>query len=158
METPPRTWRRLKDIIQTRGFDGNTSTDVEKTHIRMVIIRLFKKHLHGRGEDRVANVRRTTSVETPPRTWRRLFRALIKQTGVGNTSTDVEKTRVHDNSFRSREKHLHGRGEDNMDLSLIRQHKETPPRTWRRPSSRLPSGDKNRNTSTDVEKTPLPWR
>ena len=31
-ETPPRTWRRLALKLPAAQTDGNTSTDVEKTH------------------------------------------------------------------------------------------------------------------------------
>ena len=50
-------------------------------------------------------------------------------------------------------KHLHGRGEDLALCPASPSHEETPPRTWRRPSSRCSRPAQSRNTSTDVEKT-----
>ena len=52
---------------------------------------------------------------------------------IGNTSTDVEKTRPWRFCSKRREKHLHGRGEDSGLAQKPR--------------------DRGRNTSTDVEKT-----
>ena len=73
------------------------------------------------------------TVETPPRTWRRLGDCENSQVRVGNTSTDVEKTLQMVWCAAGAEKHLHGRGEDH-----------------------LIDGGCDRvlgNTSTDVEKT-----
>ena len=51
-ETPPRTWRRLLRRGSADVSCGNTSTDVEKTTLRTSSQIAYKKHLHGRGEDR----------------------------------------------------------------------------------------------------------
>ena len=51
-ETPPRTWRRLAEVIKTLERLRNTSTDVEKTAGRSCRYSFRQKHLHGRGEDR----------------------------------------------------------------------------------------------------------
>ena len=53
----------------------------------------------------------------------------------------------------SREKHLHGRGEDGLRGGLRASSGETPPRTWRRPESAVVGTLHTGNTSTDVEKT-----
>ena len=50
-ETPPRTWRRLRDLRPL--FEAS------------------QKHLHGRGEDLLWSTSRKPAPETPPRTWRR---------------------------------------------------------------------------------------
>ena len=176
-ETPPRTWRRPRLLLYALLCLGNTSTDVEKTVFQHERLGRFTKHLHGHGEDPFLNSRLFGVLETPPRTWRRLPRTAPRATGVrntstdvektieesstlavgGNTSTDVEKTRTRRLRVRSTRKHLHGRGEDLFGSASSNKWMETPPRTWRRhhgQRSWRPSGG---NTSTDVEKTPLPY-
>ena len=73
------------------------------------------------------------SMETPPRTWRRLEALLLGTKRSRNTSTDVEKTKTPDRARLSLQKHLHGRGEDCCRL--------------------FSDADRQGNTSTDVEKT-----
>ncbi len=51
-------------------------------------------------------------------------------------------------------KHLHGRGEDFVAHEALARHAETPPRTWRRHIKGRCVDAMERNTSTDVEKTP----
>ena len=122
LETPPRTWRRL--IISGRGAVN------------------FLKHLHGRGEDLHTTKANNPAMETPPRTWRRPVSSKRTITRHGNTSTDVEKTSLPYPYNHSKQKHLHGRGEDNCLRRFTRVVLETPPRTWRRPTLRPadPSG------------------
>ena len=72
---------------------GNTSTDVEKTHVGRTLCRRHEKHLHGRGEDALATSKGVINTETPPRTWRRRAGETPEMSRDGNTSTDVEKTR-----------------------------------------------------------------
>ena len=91
-ETPPRTWRRLDRRRILRLRPGNTSTDVEKTRHASATSKGASKHLHGRGEDTVNQLRRRPNLETPPRTWRRLCISALQFSCDGNTSTDVEKT------------------------------------------------------------------
>ena len=111
-ETPPRTWRRLwtkikdgaasrntsTDVEKTLRFPpppdrrGNTSTDVEKTRNNASLRPSPSKHLHGRGEDSYRPPNECTTLETPPRTWRRQKTPVISAMGAV--------------------KHLHGRGED----------------------------------------------
>ena len=93
-ETPPRTWRRPFVNLWYTGTARNTSTDVEKTW--RVLTRHSKgwKHLHGRGEDEQRRPGSWWNSETPPRTWRRQLIGRHLSSGVGNTSTDVEKTTV----------------------------------------------------------------
>jgi len=50
----------------------NTSTGVEKTADCIKPGRDAWKHLHGRGEDTTGRERLITTLETPPRAWRRL--------------------------------------------------------------------------------------
>ena len=140
-ETPPRTWRRLCDPLCDDRHHGNTSTDVEKTDRLLLGLALGRKHLHGRGEDSATPVKRNTSRETPPRTWRRRLPSRTIPLVEGNTSTDVEKTGLASCCILYTWKHLHGRGEDVDDRSGAFKAEETPPRTWRRQRpSALPTG------------------
>ncbi len=91
-ETPPRTWRRLRAENVPASRCRNTSTDVEKTDTDSGLLWLVKKHLHGRGEDSTIVGRENRTLETPPRTWRRLVALGRFCRRHGNTSTDVEKT------------------------------------------------------------------
>ena len=111
------------------------------------------KHLHGRGEDKRRNRLDWRLSETPPRTWRRRAHEVRARDRGGNTSTDVEKTLSFTTKATRPEKHLHGRGEDSSSSLASSAALETPPRTWRRPSSKRLAKDILRNTSTDVEKT-----
>ena len=132
-ETPPRTWRRLIN---------------ESKHVFS-----FEKHLHGRGEDPYQDDRAQAFPETPPRTWRRQHVTHESLERLGNTSTDVEKTRRLYGDWRRWWKHLHGRGEDSRMWPTAESQLETPPRTWRRLELWYNGQGRLRNTSTDVEKT-----
>ena len=92
IETPPRTWRRLRDFGERCRHCGNTSTDVEKTSHRASRTPARWKHLHGRGEDVALLQLLVLQLETPPRTWRRPYISKPRPQRSGNTSTDVEKT------------------------------------------------------------------
>ena len=138
--------------VAQRSF-GNTSTDVEKTSQEKVHVRLFRKHLHGRGEDQVPMQGRLQQTETPPRTWRRRRRRRLHRGCRGNTSTDVEKTSSSIFLPSLSWKHLHGRGEDGAGVWAATLSAETPPRTWRRLAEVCDLPLMAGNTSTDVEKT-----
>ena len=173
-ETPPRTWRRPPRRIIAGDTQRNTSTDVEKTILPTNGDRQPQKHLHGRGEDSLANGTPARPAETPPRTWRRRrfciasfchFQETPPRTWrrrqqrdlvawvLGNTSTDVEKTGSRAEHRPRLWKHLHGRGEDYPPLYPPKPPKETPPRTWRRQAKKRIDDGWIGNTSTDVEKT-----
>ena len=154
-ETPPRTWRRPTALTESIDRLGNTSTDVEKTHLRCVFLQVFEKHLHGRGEDANRLNMLKPGLETPPRTWRRRQPHCRIESVVGNTSTDVEKTGARKRMRKVLGKHLHGRGEDRSSKERIATSSETPPRTWRRLNALRGFLVFGRNTSTDVEKTEL---
>ena len=112
LETPPRTWRRLRHRFESVRREGNTSTDVEKTFTKTVNPFPFGKHLHGRGEDHTLLPGARFHIETPPRTWRRPQDVVVEAVSAGNTSTDVEKTFRFSRAGVDLKKHLHGRGED----------------------------------------------
>ena len=134
-------------------FEGNTSTDVEKTLLRHLSCEPPWKHLHGRGEDFVMIWPLSVSPETPPRTWRRLDKNGAQVTLERNTSTDVEKTCASFRVLNPSWKHLHGRGEDRNSMPSACASAETPPRTWRRRYTEILRSHFGGNTSTDVEKT-----
>ena len=131
-ETPPRAWGRPAG----RGRGGrrvrNTPTGVGKTRHLTKKKPPPRKHPHGRGEDVSALPAASSQEETPPRAWGR--HALVVRLGssVRNTPTGVGKTRVCTCGGSLRQKHPHGRGEDQP----IRKDKdygiETPPRAWGR--------------------------
>ncbi len=92
-------------------------------------------------------------METPPRTWRRPLDGRLNFHLWRNTSTDVEKTLELNNECHLAQKHLHGRGEDGNTKRPHLYDEETPPRTWRRLAQHIKRHLRDRNTSTDVEKT-----
>jgi len=65
----------------------------------------------------------------------------------------VEKTALSPRQQKVIEKHLHGRGEDGIEIKLNSGEGETPPRAWRRPAPEDMPQPSPRNTSTGVEKT-----
>src|SRR5690554_4043584 len=92
LETPPRTWGRLKLSMLTSSRHGNTPTDVGKTDLQIERPLDLWKHPHGRGEDSVARSGRALAPETPPRTWGRPAADPQSFASPGNTPTDVGKT------------------------------------------------------------------
>ena len=134
-ETPPRTWRGLARSSGHSAWCRNTSTHVERTCFVVYMLARFEKHLHARGEDTRSGGKRTSTRETPPRTWRGPLTVLVSRIGFGNTSTHVERTIAKDNFSAPYRKHLHARGEDNAWYAYRRLR-------WR-------------NTSTHVERTEI---
>jgi len=91
---------------------GNTSTYVEKTFHLSLLHTSQEKHLHVRGEDFWPFGKMPCTVETPPRTWRRLGAVDHLPRILRNTSTYVEKTHGRMGERTACGKHLHVRGED----------------------------------------------
>src|SRR5690606_27254776 len=94
----PTSHQRPKDVGKTSKRYGASSTKW--------------KHPHGRGEDSSPRHLRRFLAETPPRTCRRLDVLMAVAILVGNTPTDVGKTREDRSRWPCRRKHPHGRGED----------------------------------------------
>ena len=152
-ETPPRTWGR-PGLCRMVGFSwGNTPTDVGKTSARSAPGGAAWKHPHGRGEDMSVKVNSIPVLETPPRTWGRRSSPSKVLPAVGNTPTDVGKTKPYLVSFEQPQKHPHGRGEDSATISSACICSETPPRTWGRRQKVHLRPEVIRNTPTDVGKT-----
>ena len=156
------------------NFYGNTSTHVERTFSLRSRPEKIKKHLHARGEDlcenetACANGRNTSThvertgvvvcvkliaTETPPRTWRGLKLFASSSGFFGNTSTHVERTTAPGRRLLVSWKHLHARGEDEIDACTFNAGVETPPRTWRGQACDYDRAIAFRNTSTHVERT-----
>ena len=112
METPPRTWGRLRHSPVLWRSQRNTPTDVGKTLLAQRWDVGCQKHPHGRGEDQNLT--------------------FIYTVYIGNTPTDVGKTYTPSSSFAAGWKHPHGRGEDCGRLARTAISTETPPRTWGR--------------------------
>ncbi len=78
LETPPRTWGRLKQIEQNVHASGNTPTHVGKTDGDGRRCTHDEKHPHARGEDRSRPPLMRRCTETPPRTWGRPMRVVSR--------------------------------------------------------------------------------
>ncbi len=154
-ETPPRAWGRPPDHIR-RGYDlGNTPTGVGKTIYGATFQRVFRKHPHGRGEDLGQVRNQVRNQETPPRAWGRLIKTIDSSGNTRNTPTGVGKTKAIIRALKKKEKHPHGRGEDQPPVPDRNPPGETPPRAWGRPQIFWECVDELRNTPTGVGKTPM---
>ncbi len=71
--------------------------------------------------------------ETPPRAWGRRRDKAKELKDERNTPTGVGKTTRVIVPLPPREKHPHGRGEDEYHEKRALQREETPPRAWGRP-------------------------
>ena len=91
--------------------------------------------------------------ETPPRAWGRLITRIVTGRATRNTPTGVGKTHVGLLPHIPREKHPHGRGEDQRPRCLTGWSMETPPRAWGRPGRNGRRNGDGGNTPTGVGKT-----
>ena len=112
-----------------------------------------QKHPHARGEDFSSFFVFFHFLETPPRTWGRLFRFFSSFSSSRNTPTHVGKTIPGDFLHFPRQKHPHARGEDCIFHVISAMLLETPPRTWGRQLAFLIVIFFSRNTPTHVGKT-----
>ena len=152
-ETPPRTWGRpVPGGAETLPV-GNTPTHVGKTSVRELAGLIFRKHPHARGEDHDPQRHVLFQIETPPRTWGRRFCPLPCPPRSRNTPTHVGKTPEGEDKIGIAWKHPHARGEDKPNRPLPALQRETPPRTWGRPSYRGRVSTSLGNTPTHVGKT-----
>ncbi len=153
METPPRAWGRPSKESRRRALDRNTPTGVGKTLLSSLVLKVQKKHPHGRGEDVVGSLVRDGTKETPPRAWGRPGVSITRRWNRRNTPTGVGKTPCPKWFVRSPEKHPHGRGEDNSTYGRGLLAIETPPRAWGRRTAVTVNVNNSRNTPTGVGKT-----
>ena len=135
LETPPRTWGRLEELFKPHRYKGNTPTHVGKTVSELQALCPVRKHPHARGEDSLYP-----------------SRVLSKKR---NTPTHVGKTEAEDVEHARFMKHPHARGEDACRSPQDRGRRETPPRTWGRPTELVHRPCDGGNTPTHVGKTVL---
>ncbi len=119
--------------------------------------RQYRKHPHGRGEDRRRKRTSWPCSETPPRAWGRRPRNDPGHCQPGNTPTGVGKTHQQQWQTSSLWKHPHGRGEEHPAKTLMYTTSETPPRAWGRRSLPGLRGVQCGNTPTGVGKTAAIW-
>ena len=131
-ETPPRAWGRPRTGTSQYGDWRNTPTGVGKTQQIDDAYGGYQKHPHGRGEDIYPEGQDDTKPETPPRAWGRHKRSDSTRPYWGNTPTGVGKTLDGEYELHEKEKHPHGRGEDQTEVIMLLAEKETPPRAWGR--------------------------
>ena len=133
----------------------NTPTHVGKTFVCRKSASTLRKHPHARGEDGGVNYFFSFFLETPPRTWGRLFPEVLENPLGRNTPTHVGKTDAENHRECRGKKHPHARGEDSRGMWSSLPLPETPPRTWGRPPPSSTSTSSHRNTPTHVGKTSL---
>ena len=124
-----------------------SSTFVKKIKFQIVYQSYCKDHLHIRGENKTIYQSQSSTVGSPPHTWRKqdyLPKPIIDSR---ITSTYVEKTNRYDVRFCLKRDHLHIRGENLRYANRFFAGLGSPPHTWRKRSFRLGI------TSTYVEKT-----
>ena len=92
IETPPRAWGRPKGRKALLKLIGNTPTGVGKTNCLVYLLLKFKKHPHGRGEDKEPHTALEDILETPPRAWGRHNGRTTHESLKRNTPTGVGKT------------------------------------------------------------------
>ena len=110
--SPPLTWRKLSQHIDTADAIGITSTHVEKTLKDMQVVPKSRDHLHSRGENLEKLVKVSEDKGSPPLTWRKLGDDKGNITDYGITSTHVEKTYFNLSHQPLQQDHLHSRGEN----------------------------------------------
>ncbi len=95
--------------------------------------------------------------ETPPRAWGRDTSLLLSKRIDGNTPTGVGKRFSSLFSRASRQKHPHGRGEEDHKAAKEKIRAETPPRAWGRVSPAPATCAETGNTPTGVGKREIPF-
>ena len=142
VETPPRTWGRLKGAERRGPNTRNTPTHVGKTLCDLCPSSSRRKHPHARGEDIEDPRYSDPDIETPPRTWGRRAFPPWPRPSSGNTPTHVGKTARRNSVKSTKRKHPHARGEDARSAMSCLIALETPPRTWGRRGGPEPSREK----------------
>ncbi len=153
LETPPRAWGRLNELLCALRVWGNTPTCVGKTDFGQTCAAAGEKHPHVRGEDCKTLLRKNRFLETPPRAWGRHDTLADTPDEERNTPTCVGKTRHSYFRETGLQKHPHVRGEDFGVGVRVGSAGETPPRAWGRRGFRPLWRPHGRNTPTCVGKT-----
>ncbi|ESN03700.1 hypothetical protein L378_02122 [Klebsiella pneumoniae MGH 32] len=153
LETPPRAWGRLNELLCALRVWGNTPTCVGKTDFGQTCAAAGEKHPHVRGEDCKTLLRKNRFLETPPRAWGRHDTLADTPDEERNTPTCVGKTPRSVPAYAVYWKHPHVRGEDPSFIFPGNWFAETPPRAWGRLIAVVLAKNSVRNTPTCVGKT-----
>ena len=130
-----------------------TSTYVENTPLKLIVVLSSEDHLHIRGEYSLVIKRSFFMLGSPPHTWRIPIGEINKGITGRITSTYVENTKHTVYVNKTWKDHLHIRGEYNLINFTIKQRKGSPPHTWRIPVTSTKGCLVGRITSTYVENT-----
>ena len=90
--SPPHTWRIQPADANAAGQRRITSTHVENTVRLFPGSRLWRDHLHTRGEYQQNNLDQFPFEGSPPHTWRIQYASSINAPTLRITSTHVENT------------------------------------------------------------------
>ncbi len=115
--SPPHTWRILVAVLYCIEVSRITSTYVENTKTQKVFNRDDEDHLHIRGEYMTSLWKLSSSIGSPPHTWRIQLFVILIPLCVGITSTYVENTDIRNDLIVKVGDHLHIRGEYIKSLS-----------------------------------------
>ena len=149
--SPPRAWRRCRSRKNSPAYLRFTSTCVETLAVLAAIRRAFSVHLHVRGDVCRASTRRSGTLGSPPRAWRRCVSRASRSGLTRFTSTCVETLRCLSGTARPAAVHLHVRGDVNLTRRTPASLYGSPPRAWRRFYSCGRASARCRFTSTCVE-------
>ena len=94
--SPPLTWRKVQIILCVQSSQRITSTYVEKRSDFLFSLLFFEDHLHLRGEKISLLLVTCLKEGSPPLTWRQEDSVSTIFTGLGITSTYVEKRIMND--------------------------------------------------------------
>ena len=153
LRSPPHTWRIPSGNQPVLPAYGITSTHVENTHTRSACCFVLGDHLHTRGEYLTPSFMTTSSIGSPPHTWRIQRLVLQNQHLMRITSTHVENTSPAEEKQPDTEDHLHTRGEYEASSTTKHLNKGSPPHTWRILEEKEKIFRTERITSTHVENT-----
>ena len=92
----------------------------------------FQDHLHIRGENKTIYQSQSSTVGSPPHTWRKRSHKCRCMRWIRITSTYVEKTPLRYLSSSDRQDHLHIRGENIWRTYQLLKILGSPPHTWRK--------------------------
>ena len=130
-----------------------TSTYVENTPLKLIVVLSSEDHLHIRGEYSLVIKRSFFMLGSPPHTWRIPIGEINKGITGRITSTYVENTRSCRNTKEKYQDHLHIRGEYQSICVVIKLPEGSPPHTWRILLQQVTARMLIRITSTYVENT-----
>ena len=131
MGSPPHSWRILQKPAKMFKANRITSTLVENTILHQERQTVNQDHLHTRGEYSTICLLVTTSLGSPPHSWRILMCIYSEMMAFRITSTLVENTQSLASTHHQSKDHLHTRGEYHLQHYLKALHMGSPPHSWR---------------------------